>query len=41
MENYINRLEQKVHASYYRHTIDARIAELEKQLKYKETDSVS
>ena len=41
MENYIHRLEQKVNSSYFRHTIDARIEELEKQLKIKETDSVS
>ncbi|MGP3609101.1 PspA/IM30 family protein [Anoxybacteroides rupiense] len=33
IESYLERLEQQVHSSYYRNTIDARIAQLEKQLE--------
>ena len=33
IERYIDRLEQQVHSAFYRNTIDARIAQLEKQLK--------
>ncbi len=32
-ESYLERLEQQVQSDYYRHTIDARIAELEKRLQ--------
>ncbi|AKS37168.1 modulator protein [Anoxybacillus gonensis] len=32
-ESYLERLEQRVQSDYYRHTIDARIAELEKRLQ--------
>ncbi len=32
-ESYLARLEQQVQSDYYRHTIDARIAELEKRLQ--------
>ena len=31
IETYLDRLEQQVNSSYYRNTIDARIAHLEKQ----------
>lgn len=41
MENYITRLEEKVNTNYYRNTIDARIAELEKQAKNEESDLIS
>ena len=41
MESYINRIEEKVNANYHRNTIDARIAELEKQLKKDESDLIS
>nr|WP_295972147.1 PspA/IM30 family protein [uncultured Bacillus sp.] len=46
IESYLDRLEQQVNSSYYRNTIDARIAQLEKQnnrldLKKDETSSIS
>lgn len=46
IESYLDRLEQQVDSSYYRSTIDARIAQLEKQktfpdLKKDETSSIS
>ncbi|MBB6447331.1 PspA/IM30 family protein [Bacillus benzoevorans] len=46
IETYLDRLEQQVNSSYYRSTIDARIAQLEKQtsfpdLKKDETSSIS
>jgi phage shock protein A len=41
MENYIERLEQKVNSDFYRNTIDARIAQLEKELKNEESHSIS
>ncbi len=46
IESYLDRLEQQVNSSYYRSTIDARIAQLEKQktfpdLKKDETSSIS
>lgn len=46
IESYLDRLEQQVESSYYRSTIDARIAQLEKQksfpdLKKDETSSIS
>ncbi|MBM7690601.1 phage shock protein A [Peribacillus deserti] len=41
LEGYLDRLEQQVSASYYRSTIDSKIAKLEKELKNKETHSIS
>jgi lia operon protein LiaH len=38
IENYLDRLENQVNSSYYRSTIDARVAQLEKEMK-KETIS--
>lgn len=40
IENYLDRLEQQVNSSYYRSTIDARIAELEKNAKLEESKSI-
>ncbi|WP_223701549.1 PspA/IM30 family protein [Sutcliffiella deserti] len=36
MENYLDHLEQRVNTSYHRNTIDARIAQLEKELPNEE-----
>ena len=41
MESHISRIEEKVNANYHRNTIDARIAELEKQMKKEESDLIS
>ncbi|WLD93885.1 PspA/IM30 family protein [Alkalihalobacillus sp. AL-G] len=41
MENYLDRLEHQVNTGYHRHTIDARIAELEKQLKNEKEKSTT
>ncbi|MBM7587885.1 phage shock protein A [Bacillus pakistanensis] len=41
MESYLDRLEHQVNSSYHRNTIDARIAELEKESKKEETNSIS
>ncbi|RFU69141.1 PspA/IM30 family protein [Peribacillus saganii] len=41
MENYLERLEHKVNSAFYRNTIDARIHQLEKEQKHKETHSIS
>ena len=41
MESYLDQIEQQVNSNYYRHTIDARIAQLEKEGKLKETNSIS
>lgn len=43
IESYLDRLEHQVNSSYYRETIDARIAQLEKQKQRKdeETSSIS
>jgi phage shock protein A len=41
IENYLDRLEYQVNSSYYRSTIDGRIADLEKELKTKESKSIS
>jgi phage shock protein A len=42
MESYLERLEHQVNASYHRHTIDARIAQIEKELPNEEkTHSLS
>lgn len=40
METYLDNLEQKVNSSYYRSTIDGRIAQLEKEMKSQETHSI-
>ncbi|MDZ5474018.1 PspA/IM30 family protein [Bacillus sp. 31A1R] len=39
IESYLDRLEHQVNSSYYRNTIDSRIAILEKQLKKEETNT--
>ncbi|MFB7639222.1 PspA/IM30 family protein [Peribacillus butanolivorans] len=36
MEQYIDRVENQVHSDYNRHTIDARIVQLEKEMEQKE-----
>jgi lia operon protein LiaH len=41
IETYLDRVEQQVNSSYYRNTIDGRIAELEKEMKKQESDSIS
>jgi lia operon protein LiaH len=41
MESYLDRLEHQVNSSYHRNTIDARIAQLEKEVKNEETHSIS
>jgi lia operon protein LiaH len=41
MESYLDRLEHQVNSSYHRNTIDSRIAQLEKEMKNKETHSIS
>ncbi|MCH1624273.1 PspA/IM30 family protein [Ferdinandcohnia quinoae] len=41
MESYLDRLEHQVNSSYHRNTIDARIAQLEKDMKNEETHSIS
>jgi lia operon protein LiaH len=41
IENYLDRLENQVNSSYYRSTIDAKIAQLEKEMKVEETNSIS
>lgn len=41
IESYLDRLEHQVNSSYHHHTIDARIAQLEKEMKKEETYSVS
>jgi lia operon protein LiaH len=40
IENYLDGLEHQVNSSYYRNTIDARIAQLEKQEKLEESKSI-
>lgn len=40
IENYLDRLEHQVNSSYYRSTIDAKIAQLEKDRKIDETKSI-
>jgi lia operon protein LiaH len=37
IENYIDRLEHQVNSSFYRNTIDARVAQLEKEMKIEES----
>jgi phage shock protein A len=41
IENYLDRLEHQVNSSFYRSTIDARIAQLEKEMKLDESKSIS
>ena len=46
IDSYLDRLEHQVNSSYYRNTIDSRIAQLEKQnssinIKKEETSSIS
>jgi phage shock protein A len=41
IESYLDKIENQVNSSYYRNTIDGRIAELEKELKKQETPSIS
>jgi lia operon protein LiaH len=40
IDNYLDRLEHQVKSSYYRDTIDARIAQLEKEMKLEESKSI-
>jgi lia operon protein LiaH len=41
IENYIDRLEHQVNSSYYRSTIDSKVAQLEKEIKLEESKSIS
>ena len=40
IENYLERLEHQVNSSFYRNTIDARIAQLEKEMKFEVSKSI-
>ncbi|ULT57839.1 PspA/IM30 family protein [Neobacillus drentensis] len=40
IENYLDRLEHQVNSSYYRNTIDTRIAQIEKEMKLEESKSI-
>ena len=40
IENYLDRLENQVNSSFYRNTIDSRIAQLEKDMKLEESKSI-
>jgi lia operon protein LiaH len=40
IDNYLDRLEHQVKSSYYRDTIDAKIAQLEKEMKLEESKSI-
>ncbi|WML38434.1 PspA/IM30 family protein [Neobacillus sp. OS1-2] len=40
IENYLDRLEHQVNSSFYRNTIDSRIAQLEKEMKLEESKSI-
>jgi lia operon protein LiaH len=40
IENYLDRLEHQVNSSFYRNTIDAKIAQLEKEMKLEESKSI-
>lgn len=40
IDNYLDRLEHQVKSSYYRDTIDAKIAQLEKDIKLEESKSI-
>ncbi len=41
MESYLDRLEHGINSSYHRNTIDAKIIQLEKDMKNKDTQSIS
>lgn len=41
IDAYLDRLEQQVNNSYYSSTIDGRIAQLEKEMKFEESKSIS
>ncbi|OIU70355.1 PspA/IM30 family protein [Rossellomorea aquimaris] len=41
IETYLDQLEHGVNSSYYRNTIDAKIAKLEKEMKKEETEAIS
>ncbi len=40
IDHYLDRLEHQVNSSYYRDTIDAKIAQLEKEMKLEESKSI-
>ena len=40
IETYLDHLEHGVNSSYYRNTIDAKIAKLEKEVKKEETEAI-
>lgn len=40
IENYLDRLEHQVNSSFYRNTIDSRIAQIEKEIKLEESKSI-
>ena len=40
IDNYLDRLEHQVNSSYYRDTIDSKIAQLEKEMKLEESKSI-
>jgi hypothetical protein len=40
IDHYLDRLEHQVKSSYYRDTIDARVAQLEKEMKLEESKSI-
>ncbi|MCM3602902.1 PspA/IM30 family protein [Robertmurraya korlensis] len=40
IESYLDRMEEKINSSYYRNTIDARIAKLEKEMKKEEATTL-
>jgi lia operon protein LiaH len=41
MESYLDRLEKQVNSSYYQNTVDAKIAQLEKEMSKEESNSIS
>ncbi|WHY75465.1 PspA/IM30 family protein [Neobacillus sp. WH10] len=41
IENYLDRLEQKVNSSFYRSTIDAKLAQIEKEMTSQDSKSVN
>jgi hypothetical protein len=40
IDDYLNRLDHQVKSSYYRDTIDSKIAQLEKEMKLEESKSI-
>lgn len=40
IESYLDRMEERINSSYYRNTIDARIAKLEKEMKKEEATTL-